>query len=153
MSDKSRREVMGILAAGAATTALGLLSKGASAQTRAVTKSAASTKKVVSLTIASDDEKLLAQLEKAVGEVVVKTAGGKASPLEPGGPRGQWSQSGGWYQDLKDPWSQSGGWVLDLNGRISRLSEVEAGANPHLVRVQKIYAELQAQIAAAAVKR
>lgn len=78
----------------------------------------------VAVTISDQDPSLLRAIRDVLGEILAKT--GKDLP-RPADDIGRWEQSGGWYLDAgPDPWGQSGGWVLDLEGRINRLTEVEA---------------------------
>lgn len=140
MSERSRREVLGLLTAGAAAS---LLTKPAFAQVTG------GKKKYISITVGSENEALLGKVAAAINEAIAKTGGAKLPGGTGPGPAGEWAQDGGWYQDLTGGgWSQSGGWVRDLQGRVGRLSEVEARSNTQLVSVRGALA--QATIAGAA---
>ena len=77
----------------------------------------------VAVTISDEDPSLLRAIRDVLGEILAKTG----DLPRPADDVGRWEQSGGWYLVVSpDPWGQTGGWVLDLEGRINRLTEVEA---------------------------
>jgi hypothetical protein len=90
----------------------------------------------VAVSISDEDPSLI----RAIRDVLSEILGRMGKDLPRPSDVGRWEQSGGWYLVVSpDPWSQSGGWVLDLEGRINRLSEVEAAES--LADVQKALEE------------